>query len=266
MPRFAANISTLFCEQDFLDRFGAAKAAGFDAVECWFPHEYPRHEIEARLRDLQLTMVGINSDHGDGAEWGLAALPGREADFLASIDIALECAAACGNSAVHVMAGVVRDGARETALDTYLHNLERAVRRAEGTGIQLLIEPLSSHSRPGYLLSSVEHAAQIIERTGLHTLKIMFDCFHVEMEEGDLLDRMRRHWSKIGHIQFAGVPDRGPPTEGRVDYEAVFGEIDRLGWHGWVGAEYMPQGTTSESLAWFQDYPERSSDGANQTP
>ena len=105
MPRFAANISTLFCEQDFLDRFGAAKAAGFDAVECWFPHEYPRHEIETRLCDLQLTMVGINSDHGAGAEWGLAALPGREADFLASIDIALECAAAFGNSAVHVMAG-----------------------------------------------------------------------------------------------------------------------------------------------------------------
>ncbi len=251
MPRFAANLSMMFTERPFLDRFQAAKAAGFDAVECWFPTEYGRREIADRLTDLNLPMVVINTAYGAGEEWGLAALPGREGAFRESIDEALEHAAALGNCSVHVMAGLAGQVSRDAALDTYKANLEHAVRRAEGSGIQLLIEPLNRHDRPGYLLSSVGQAAEIIESTGLHDLKIMFDCYHVEMEDGDLLARMRGIWPKIGHIQIAGVPTRGAPTDGRVDYAALFEEIDRLGWAGWVGAEYRPTGITEESLGWL---------------
>jgi len=254
MPRFAANLSIMFTEHPFLDRFGAAKAAGFGAVECWFPSEHGTREIARRLDDLGLEMVVVNTAHGSGDEWGLAALPGCEEPFQASVDEALEHAAAFGNCAIHVMAGLAGHVPREAALRTYKANLEHAVRRAEGTGSRLLIEPLNHHDRPGYLLSSAAQAAAIIDDTGLHDLRIMFDCYHVEMEDGDLLDRMREVWPKIGHIQFAGVPARGVPMVGQVDYPAVFDEIDRLGWAGWVGAEYRVAETTPASLAWLQAY------------
>ena len=252
MPRFSANLSIMFTEHDFLDRFQAAKSAGFNAVECWFPARHQRVDVASRLSDLDLAMVVINTAHGEEGEWGLAALPGREKAFRASLDAALEHAAAFGHCSIHVMAGLAGDVLRQAALDTYTANLEHAVRRAEKTGIQLLIEPLNHHDRPGYLLSSVEQAAALIEGAGLHSLKIMFDCYHVEMEDGGLLDRMWSVWPKIGHIQFAGVPFRGAPTEGRVDYAMVFDEIDRLGWTGWTGAEYRPDGLTTDSLGWLR--------------
>lgn len=255
MPRFSANLSMMFNERPFFARFQAAKTAGFDAVECWFPSDHGRHEISSRLDDLGLTMVVINTAHGVGEEWGLAALPGREQAFRASVDEALEHAAALGHCAVHVMAGLAGHVGLEVALGTYKANLEHAARRAEGSGIQLLVEPLNRHDRPGYLLSSVSQAAELIDSTGLHDFKIMFDCYHVEMEEGDLLGRMRLAWPKIGHIQIAGIPTRAAPSEGRVDYSPVFDEIDRLGWTGWVGAEYRPNGVTEASLDWLPRRP-----------
>ncbi len=252
MPRFAVNVSIMFNEHPFLERFETAKAAGFDAVECWFPAEHGKREIARRLADHGLEMVVINTAHGSADEWGLAAIPGREQAFRKSIDEALEHAAAFGNCAIHVMAGLAGTVPREAALRTYMMNLEHALRRAEGTGIQLLIEPLNSHNRPGYLLHSADQAAYIIEQAGFENLRMMFDCYHVEMEDGAVLDVMRRVWPKIGHIQFAGVPARGVPTEGRVDFRAVFQEIDRLGWKGWVGAEYLPAGPTAESFEWLK--------------
>ena len=159
-----------------------------------------------------------------------------------------------GDCSVHVMAGLAGDVPREMALQTYVANLGYAARQAENTRIRLLIEPLNHFDRPGYLLSSPGQAAGIIDGTGLHDLRIMFDCYHVEREEGDLVRHMREVWPKIGHIQFAGVPARGVPTEGCVDYAAVFAEIDRLGWTGWVGAEYRVAETTPASLAWLEAY------------
>ena len=232
MPRFAVNVSIMFSEHPFLDRFGAAKAAGFHAVECWFPAEHGKSEVASRLADHGLEMVVINTAHGSGDEWGLSAVPGREQAFRNSIDEALEHAAAFGNCAVHVMAGLAGHVPREAALRTYMANLEHALQRAEGTGIQLLIEPLNRRNRPGYLLHSADQAADIIGQAGFEDLRIMFDCYHVGMEDGAVLDVMRRVWSKIGHIQFAGVPSRGVPTEGSVDFGAVFQEVDRLGWKG----------------------------------
>lgn len=251
MPRFSANLSILFTELPFMERFGAAKKAGFDAVECWFPYEHGVKNVDCLLRDLDLQMVGINSVPGEANEWGLAALPGRQADFLRSIDQALEAAQCFGNCAVHVMGGLAGNIPRASAWETYLGNLEFAVRRAEGTGVQLLIEPLNSRDRPGYILNSVDQAAEVIERTGLSSLRMMFDCYHVQVQDGDLVARLRRHWDKVGHIQIASTPDRSEPGSGEIDYAFVFSEIDRLGWSGWVGAEYKPSGTTQQSLAWL---------------
>jgi len=251
MPRYSANLSILFQELPFRDRFAAARAAGFDGVECWFPYDHSANEIASLLREHRLTMVGINTAHGAAGDWGLAALPGREGEFLATVDQALEYASALGRCAVHVMGGLAGSIPSVDAWGTYIRNLEAALRRAEGTGIQLLIEPLNARDRPGYILSSVDRAADLIDRSGLGALKIMFDCYHVQIQEGDLVTRLRRHWSKIGHIQFASPPGRTEPGTGEIDYRFVFGEIDRLGWAGWVGAEYRPSTTTDASFGWL---------------
>jgi hydroxypyruvate isomerase len=252
MPRFSANISILFTELPFMERFAAAREAGFEAVECWFPYEHGVGEVARVLRDLRLRMVGINTAPGAPREWGLAALPGRERDFLDTLDEALDAARGFGGCAVHVMGGLAGAIPHAQAWQTYLANLERAVRRAEGTGVQLLIEPLNSLDRPGYILSSVDRAAEVIERAGLESLRMMFDCYHVQVEDGDLVRRLRRHWAKIGHIQFGDTPDRSEPGRGEIRYDYVFDEIDRLGWTGWVGAEYRPSRSTLESLAWMR--------------
>jgi len=252
MLRFSANISILFTDLPFLDRLGAAKAAGFDAVECWFPYEYPLKELRDRLTDLDLTMVGINSAAGGDREWGIAAVPGRDDAFRASIDQALDYSIAMGRPCVHVMAGLVGHVTREAAEDTYLRNLDYAIRNSRGTGVQLLIEPLNRRDRPDYFLSSVDQAAGLIERPELGSLKIMFDCYHVAIQDGEaLLEKLQMHWAKLGHIQFASTPDRGPPGTGDMDYDAIFTEIDRLGWRGWLGAEYKQLGSTSNSFEWL---------------
>jgi hydroxypyruvate isomerase len=258
MPRFSANLSILFGEMPFLDRFAAAREAGFKAVECWFPYEHGAQRIAGLLRDLELEMVGINTAHGASHEWGLAAIPGREEAFVASVENALEFATQCGHCAVHVMGGLAGAIPPFEARRTYLRNLENAVRRAEGSGVQLLIEPLNSIDRPGYILNSADQAADIIDVTGLQSLKIMFDCYHVQVEQGDLVRRLQRHWDKIGHIQVASTPYRSEPGTGEIDYRFVFDEIDRLGWTGWVGAEYRPTTTTPESFGWMRDARSRS--------
>lgn len=251
MPRFSANLSILFQELSFTERFAAARSAGFDAVECWFPYDHPPREVARLLNEFGLTMVGINTAHGGPADWGLAAATGREREFVATVDQALEYAAAFDSCAVHVMGGLAGAIPRMDAWRTYIGNLENALRRAEGTGIQLLIEPLNGRDRPGYILNSVDQAAELIDRAGLSALKIMFDCYHVQVEQGDLISRLRRHWDKIGHIQFASPPARSEPGTGEIDYGFVFAEIDRLGWGGWVGAEYRPTTSTFDSLEWF---------------
>lgn len=251
MPRFSANISILFNELPFLDRFAAAKAAGFDAVECWFPGEHPRAEITSRLDALGLTMVGINTTAGSAGEWGLAAVPGREAAFRDSLLLALDQAASFKCRAIHVMAGLATPATYDSAWRTYVENLTYAVQQARGTGVQLLVEPLNHHDRPGYALSTVQQAAALVG-DGLDDLRIMFDCYHVARAGGPVLTQMQEVWPLIGHIQIAGVPDRGSPAEGTVDYREIFAEIDRLGWPGWVGAEYQAAGPSADSLGWMR--------------
>jgi len=246
----SANISIMYPELPFLDRFAAAAADGFRAVECWFPYDHSAGRIDALLRENGLRMVGINTAPGNAGEWGLAALPGRHADFAAALSQALDYAATCG-SAVHVMAGMVGGMPRAEAEAAYLASLERAVDLAAGSGVQLLIEALNSRDRPGYFLSRSDQAAAILARPGLESLRLMFDCYHVQIEEGDLVTRLRRHYPLIGHVQIASVPDRTEPDQGEVNYAYVLSELRRLGWTGWVGAEYRPRTTTREGLGWI---------------
>lgn len=252
MLKFSANLSILFTELPFAERFAAAKKAGFNAVECWFPYEYESaSHVRTLLEDNALTMVGINSPWGTADQWGLAALPGCESEFEQTLRATLDYAQAIARPAVHVMAGLVGHIPAQQAQRTYYANLERAVRLAEGTGITLVIEPLNGRDRPGYFLHSVDQAGAILERTGLDSLRLMFDCYHIQVEEGDLITRLRRHFNKIGHIQIAGAPFRGPPDEGELNYVEILREVDRLGWTGHIGAEYKPTGPTTDSFAWL---------------
>jgi 2-dehydrotetronate isomerase len=251
MPRYSANLSILFPELPFLDRFEAAAEAGFQAVECWFPYEHPVAALRELLDANALKLVGINTSPGGGpGDWGLAAVPGREAEFDTAFVQALDYAAALGADAVHVLAGQVAEGGRAAAMDAYVANLERACRRAEGTGVTLLIEPLNGRDRPGYLVATSDLCGEVIGRVGAPNLRMMFDVYHVQISEGDLTARLRRHFPVIGHIQIAGVPDRAEPDTGEVNYAAILAEIDRLGWPGYVGCEYKPRGSTRDGLAW----------------
>ncbi len=253
MLKFSANLSILFTELPFAERFAAARQAGFSAVECWFPYEHANAEQTVRLlADNGLTMVGINSPWGADGQWGLAALPGSEAAFEQSLRQTLDYAQAIGRPAVHVMAGLAGHIPRHEAQRCYVANLRRAVQLAQGSGITLVIEPLNSRDRPGYFLNSVEQAAALIEHEGLDSLRIMFDCYHTQVQEGDLITRLRRHYDKIGHVQIAGVPARGEPDRGELNYAEVLRELSRLGWQGHVGAEYKPTGASADSFGWLR--------------
>lgn len=249
--RFSANISMLFCERPFLERIAAASAAGFDAVECHYPYAFDRSDIRARLEDAGLVMNGLNTAPGGEREFGLAALPGREEEFARAMDQALEWSVALGASTIHVMAGCPAPQDRAWALDTYLQNLERACAMARGAPVDLLIEPINKYDRPGYFLSRSDEAADIIADLRAANLKMMFDVYHVQIMEGDLLRRLERHRAVIGHIQFASIPHRREPDEGEVAYPAIFEAIADMGWDRWVAAEYRPRAHTEDGLAWL---------------
>lgn len=250
MRKFAANISILFTECPFIDRFAAARAAGFEAVECWFPYECSETELRQALRDSRLKLIGINTPPGNDDEWGHAALPGREADFRAGFGLALDYARALDVPAIHILGGMIGGTDGDAAEGTYRQNLRYAHDQSAGDGLRLLIEPLNSTDRPGYFLSSVEHAASLVTKMGLDRLKILFDCYHVQMEDGNLTGRLRSLFPLIGHIQIAAVPDRGEPDQGEIDYRFVLDQLAKLGWDGWIGAEYKPRTGTSDGLKW----------------
>jgi len=251
MPRFSANISIMFPELDFIDRFAAAKRCGFDAVECWFPYDQTPAELQDILDTEGLKLVGINSRSGNAAagEWGLGAKPGGEAAFDASVAEALDYAVRLRVPAIHVMAGVVH-GERAAAMTTYRANLDRALRRAEGSGVVLMIEPLNHRDRPNYLLNRSDEAGAIIAEVGNPQLRMMFDIYHIQISEGDIMTRLGRHFPAIGHIQIASVPARAEPDIGELNYRDILREIDRLGWSGWVGCEYKPVAGTEAGLGW----------------
>ena len=257
MPRFAANISTMFTDRTFAERIDAAAAFGFKAVECQFPYEVAAEELAARLDRHGLEMVLINTPPGEFAagERGLAGIPGREADFAAGLEQALAYARSLGTRQVHVMAGVQPVGAsREACFEVYRRNLRLAAEMLRDSGRLALIEPINSRDIPGYLLNTPAEAAALIEELGEANLKLQFDFYHAQIMAGDLARSFERHLPIIAHVQIAGVPERHEPDVGEIHYPYLFDVLDRLGYAGWVGCEYFPAGRTEDGLGWALRY------------
>jgi 2-dehydrotetronate isomerase len=253
MPRLAANLGLLFAERPFLERFGAAAAAGFGAVELLHPYEYAPTAVRAELVRQGLTQR-INTPLGREGDSGLAGLPGREREWQEAFARALDYAVEIGARSVHCLAGCVPPEKRPAAEAVFVANLARAAEDAAKAGIMLLIEPLNPRDRPDYFLSRVEHAAEIVRKVGAPNLHIQFDFYHVQIVSGDLLRRFAAHLPLIGHVQIASVPDRREPDEGEVNYQEILRALDRMGYAGFVGCEYRPRGRTEEGLAWARPY------------
>ncbi|PRA34099.1 2-oxo-tetronate isomerase [Pseudomonas poae] len=257
MPRFAANLSMLYPQLDFLERFAAAKADGFDAVEYLFPYDYSAAELKQRLGDNGLVQALFNAPPGDWAagERGIATLPGREAEFRSGFDRALEYAAVLGNDRVHVMAGLLpSESLRQRHHTVYLENLAYAATAAAGVGVTVLLEPINTRDMPGFFLNRQDQAQAICREVGASNLKVQFDGYHCQIVEGDVATKLRRDFAGIGHIQIAGVPDRHEPDLGELNYGYLFDLIDQLGYTGWVGCEYRPKADTSAGLQWLRDW------------
>ena len=257
MPKFAANLSMMFTEVPFPQRFAAAARAGFGAVEFLFPYEHAPAEVAGWLREHGLENALFNLPPGDWAagERGLAALPGREAEFRASVARALDYALAMGTQRLHAMAGLLPAGAgtaeRAACRETYIENLRHAARELAKHGRTLLIEPINGRDMPGYFLTTQAAAHAIRAVVAEPNLKVQMDFYHAQIVEGDLATRFRKHFAGIGHVQIASVPARHEPDDGEVNYPCLFRLLDELGYDGWVGCEYRPRGKTEDGLAWF---------------
>ena len=269
MPKFAANISMLYPELPFLDRFEAAASDGFGAVECQFPYQWPAREIALRLEAHGLEQILINTPASSASrglpdrgmrpdQRGLACVPGCESEFRSAFLLALEYADVLGCSRIHAMAGLVPDGAnRERVRDTYLANLRWACEQSASAACDVLIEPINTRDVPGYYLNRQGDAHAIVEAIASSRLKVLMDLYHCQVVEGDVATKLKTYLptGRVGHLQIAGVPERQEPDRGELRYEYLFEAIDALGWKGWIGCEYRPRageqsGGTSRGLAW----------------
>ncbi|MEY4121242.1 MAG: hypothetical protein RLZZ457_80 [Pseudomonadota bacterium] len=274
MPKFAANLSMMYPELPFLDRFEAAAKDGFTAVEYLFPYAYPAAELAARLKANNLEQVLFNAPPGGtdaasiDAAWasntrGTASIPGREAEFRAGVHMALAYAEALNCPRIHLMAGLIGDGqTRASNLPTYMANLKWAAAEVAQAGRDVLIEPINTRDIPGFFLNRQDHAHEIIQAVGASNLKVQMDLYHCQIVEGDVAMKIRQYLptGRVGHFQIAGVPERHEPDLGEINYPYLFDVIDQVskecGWQGWVGCEYKPRlggqpGGTSAGLDWF---------------
>ena len=251
MPRFAANLSFLFQELPFLDRFEAAAKAGFKAVEYLSPFEAPKAEIAARLKAHGLTQALFNMAHGDAAkgERGMSAIPGREAEFEKAVSTALDYAQTLGCKRLFAMAGLKHHGANRA---TYVANLKTAVKMCAPHGIDVIIEPINTRDIPGYFLNLTEDARAIIHEVGGPHIGLQFDLYHRQVMQGDVVTAIREFGHLAKHYQIASPPDRGEPDEGEMNYRYLFREIDSSGFDGWVGCEYRPRNGTLAGLGWAE--------------
>jgi 2-dehydrotetronate isomerase len=254
MPKFAANITTMFTEWPFIDRFEAAAQAGFRAVELQFPYAYSAEAIAAKLREHGVSNVLFNAAPGNIAngERGLASLPDREAEFREGIALALRYAQVLGTPRVHVMAGLLPDTAdRLRHRATYIKNLRYAAAEAARAGVGVLIEAINTRDMPRYFLNTQADAHAIRDEVGDSNLQVQMDLYHTQIVEGDISTKLRRYLRNVGHIQIAGVPDRHEPDAGEVNYPYLFRLLDELGYDGWVGCEYRPAHGTLAGLVWL---------------
>lgn len=270
MPRFAANLHYLFNEHPFEDRFAAAAAAGFRGVEAQVPYDWPAANLAARLEANGLEMVLVDTPQGnwDAGERGLAALPGREAEFRDGISRTIEYAGILHAGCAHVIAGTVPEGADRTAMQrTYLANLAYAAEALAPHGIAAVIEPINplmgvvrageqytTYGMRGFYLTSTVQALAAIEAVGHPNLHLHLDLYHMQLTEGRLSDTLRENIDRVRHLQVAGVPGRNEPDGGEINYPFLFDLIDELGFTGWVGCEYRPRARTLEGLGWAARY------------
>lgn len=247
--KFSANLGFLWADRALPDAIRAAHKAGFDAVECHWPYATPASDTAAALAETGLRMLGLNTIRGNPGENGLSALPGRKDEARAAIDQAIAYARAINTPNIHVMAGFATG---PEAHQTFVENLRYACRAAAECGVTILIEPLNHYDAPGYFLTTADQARAIIAECAEPNLKLMFDCYHIQLMQGDLTHRLAALLPLIGHIQFASVPDRGPPDSGEINYSHIFSIIQNLGYTAPLGAEYKPQGDTDATLGWMQ--------------
>ncbi|WP_129141276.1 hydroxypyruvate isomerase [Modicisalibacter coralii] len=254
MPRFAANLSMLFTEEEFLDRFEAAADAGFKGVEYLFPYDYPAADIKQRLDDHGLTQVLFNLPAGDWAagERGIACHPDRIEEFRAGVDRAIEYAKVLGNTQVNCLAGIRPEGVSDAdARRTLVENLRFAAGKLADAGIRLIAEPINTRDIPGFFLNRTEQALAIFDEVGSRNLKLQYDIYHMQIMEGDLAPTIEKHLDRIAHVQLADNPGRHEPGTGEINYPFLFAHLDRLGYDGWIGCEYKPATTTREGLGWL---------------
>lgn len=259
MVKLAANLSMMFNEVDFLDRFDAAARAGFAGVEYLFPYEFDPAALAERLDKNKLTQVLFNMPPGDWAagERGLTSLPDRISEFQEGVDRALEYAKATDCKLLHALSGIPRDQDRDKVDRTYVENLKFAAAALKKEGLDLLIEPINTRDIPGIHLTHTRQALDIIDEVGADNLYLQYDCYHMQIMEGDLANTIERHLRRIGHMQIAEVPGRHEPGTGEIAYDYLFQHLDRIGYAGWIGCEYKPSGKTTECLGWFKPYAAR---------
>ena len=264
MPRFAANLSMLYNDVDFLDRFAAAARDGFEAVEYLFPYAWPAQVLAERLRTLGLRQVLFNAPPGDwdAGERGIACLPGRKDEFRAGITQAIEYARALQCPRIHVMAGLVPQAADAAAVRaTYVANVRHAAEQAAPHGICILLEPINGRDMPGFYLSRQDEAHALVADIGAANVEVQMDLYHCQIVEGDLATKIRQYLptGRVGHLQIAGVPERHEPDVGEVNYPYLFRLIDSLGYDGWIGCEYQPARgaaphATRDGLGWLRPW------------
>ena len=255
MPKFAANLSMMFNEHDFPNRFAAAAKAGFDAVEFLFPYDYSPAEVAQWHKENNLKNVLFNLPPGDWAagERGIAALPGREAEFRTGVAKAIEYALALGTPQLHMMAGLVPAGS-DMAIHrkTYLENMKFAAQALAKHNLNLLLEPINTRDMPGYFLNTQVQAHELRVESGEPNVKVQMDFYHAQIMEGDLAETFKKYFKDIGHTQIASVPKRNEPDDGEVNYPYLYQLLDEMGYEGYVGCEYRPKGKTEDGLAWFK--------------
>lgn len=255
MPRFAANLTMMFTNLPFLDRFAAAAEAGFAAVEFLFPYEFPAEAVAAELRAASLEVALFNMPPGDwsAGERGIASLPGREEEFRDGVDLALSYAGPLNAKTLHAMAGILPKGADPKECRAVLiENLRFAAARLAQYNITLVLEAINTRDMPGFSVSTQNDSFSVCESVNAPNLKMQMDLYHMQVMEGDLASKLKLYAPHCGHIQIAGCPERNEPDTGEIRYEYLFRLLDQIGYQGWLGCEYRPAGDTRAGLGWMR--------------
>jgi hydroxypyruvate isomerase len=254
-PRFAAHLSMLFTEVDFLERFAAAAAAGFSGVEYLFPYDFPAEVIKARLEANGLTQVLFNLPAGDWAkgERGIACHPDRVAEFRAGVDQAIAYAQVLGNTQINCLAGIRPQGVDCASVEQcFVDNLKYAADKLQAAGIKLVMEAINTRDIPGFYLNTTAQALAIRDKVASSNLYLQYDIYHMQIMEGDLARTVEANLAAINHVQLADNPGRNEPGTGEINYRFLFEHLDRIGYQGWIGCEYKPATTTAAGLGWMK--------------